>query len=622
MSMLLVSSMLWGEGDALSQARPREEVPVAHTWRLEDLYATDTDWRDTKNRLLKEMDTILQFRGKLTASAENLLACLDFNSDLSREFGRLYSYAAMKSDLDTRNAENMAMKQEMAQLATNFHSKASFIEPELLTMDRKTIDRFIREQSGLEVYRFYLYDLQRRKDHKLSEKEEKIIAEAGLMAGGPSSIYTIFANAELPYPEIELSDGTKVRLNQAGYGLHRAAENRADRERVFREFWGRMNDFRQTLGAALYANIKRDIFYSRVRGYDSSLHAALDVNNIPVAVYHALIENVNRNLDTFHRYLGIKKRMLGVDTLKYSDLYAPTVEGVNLAYTIEDAKKLILEAVRPLGRDYTRVVEEAFADRWIDVYPTEGKRSGAYSNGSAYDVHPYILLNFNGKYDDVSTLAHELGHTMHSYLSNQNQPYPLADYSIFVAEVASTLNEALLHDMMMQKIEDDDVRLSLLMEYLDGIKGTVFRQTQFAEFELRIHETAEKDQPLTGNTLTDIYGEILDKYYGADRGVTHIDEGVPVEWSFIPHFYYNYYVYQYATSFTASTALAERVINKETGAVDRMLAFLSAGGSRYPIDLLKEAGVDMTTSDPFDKTMQAMNRTMDEIEKILDKKGL
>jgi oligoendopeptidase F len=258
----------------------------------------------------------------------------------------------------------------------------------------------------------------------------------------------------------------------------------------------------------------------------------------------------------------------------------------------------------------------------VDVYPTEGKRSGAYSNGSAYDVHPYILLNFNGKYNDVSTLAHELGHTMHSYLSNKNQPYPLSDYSIFVAEVASTFNEALLHNLMMKKIKDDDVRLSLLMEYLDGIKGTVFRQTQFAEYELKIHEIAEKDQPLTGDVLTELYAEILKKYYGHEEGVTLIEDHVTVEWAYIPHFYYNFYVYQYATSFTASTALAEKVINGEEGAVESLLTFLSSGGSKYPIDLLKDAGVDMTTSEPFEKTMAAMNRTMDEIEKILDKKGL
>lgn len=622
MAMLIVSSIFLAESETASQTQDRSKLNEKDMWRLEDLYENDEAWRSAKDRVVKELESVMQYKGKLATSANDLLACLDLNSELTKEFARLYSYAAMRSDLDTRDAGNMGMKQEMAQFGTNFNSKISFIEPELVKMDKADIDRFILEQPKLGVYRFYLNDLQRRKAHKLSEKEEKIVAEAGLMAGGPHSIFSIFANAELPYPEVELSDGTKVTLNQAGYGRYRASANREDRELVFKEFWRAMDGFRQTLGASLYSNIKRDIFYARVRGYDSALNSALDVNNIPVEVYHALIRNVNDNLDSFHRYLKIKKRMLGVDTLKYSDLYAPTVKGVDLEYSIDEAKDLVIASCKPMGKAYTEVVKHAFNDRWVDVFPTDGKRSGAYSNGGAYDVHPYILMNFNGKYNDVSTLAHELGHTMHSFLSNKNQPYPLSDYSIFVAEVASTFNEALLFDLMMKKIKDDDVRLSLLMEYLDGIKGTVFRQTQFAEYELRMHEVAEQDKPLTGDVLTELYGDILDRYYGHDKGITHIEDQVKVEWSYIPHFYYNFYVYQYSTSFTASTALAEKVINKEAGAVEKMLTFLSSGGSKYPIDLLKEAGVDMTSSEPFDKTMQAMNRTMDEIEKILDKKGM
>ena len=621
-TMIIVLSMFLSEGDAGSQTRDRLKVAVKDTWRLEDLYDSGQAWRAAKDKVVKALDSVLQYKGKLATSADVLFSCLNLRSDLSKEIGRLYAYASMKSDLDTRVAPHTGMKQEMDQLGINFSSKASFIEPELVEMDPSDIERFILERPELDVYRFYLCDLQRRKEHKLSAGEEKIIAEAGMMAGGPDDIYSIFTNAELPYPEVELYDGTKAKLNQAGYNRYRSAVNRQDRERVFKEFWGAMDDYRQTLGVSLYSNIRKDVFYTRVRGYDSSLHSALDVNNIPVEVYHSLIDNVNKNLASFHRYLEIKKRMLRVDILKYSDLYAPMVKGVDLQYTIDEAKALVLESCEPLGKAYTDVVEYGFSNRWVDVYPTEGKRSGAYSNGSAYDVHPYILLNFNGKYNDVSTLAHELGHTMHSYLSNKNQPYPLADYSIFVAEVASTLNEALLHDLMMKRIRDDDVRLSLLTEYLDGIKGTVFRQTQFAEYELKMHEIVEKDKPLTGDVLTELYAEILKKYYGHEKGKTLIEDYVTVEWAFIPHFYYNFYVYQYATSFTASTALAEKVINKEEGAVESVLTFLSSGGSRYPIDLLKEAGVNMVTSEPFDKTMAAMNRTMDEIERILEKKGL
>jgi oligoendopeptidase F len=312
--------------------------------------------------------------------------------------------------------------------------------------------------------------------------------------------------------------------------------------------------------------------------------------------------------------------MLGVDTLKYSDLYAPAVKGIDLKYSYEQAQKLIIDSLKPLGRDYQKIVKKAFEDRWIDVYPTPGKKMGAYSNGSAYDVHPYILMNFNGQYDDVSTLAHELGHTMHSYYSNTNQPYATADYPTFVAEVASTFNEALLISKMLQEVKDDDTRLSLLMNYLEGIRLTVFRQTQFAEFELKIHEMAERGEPLTGDVLTKLYGDILNKYYGRDRGICQIDDLYNIEWAYIPHFYYNFYVYQYSTSFTASTALSEKVLSDEKGEVEKYINFISSGGSDYPIALLKKAGVDMTTREPFDKTMTVMNRTMDEIEAILAKK--
>jgi len=620
--MLILVLLITGTDNAVSQTRDRSEVALEDTWKLEDLYSSDEAWRAEKDSVAGGLDGLLQYKEKLAESSDALFQCLDMVSALSKSLNRLGSYASMASDLDLRNAHYIGLQQEVNQLSTHFSSKASFIEPELLKLTSSDIDRFIREQPKLEVYRFYLDDLQRRKKHKLSEKEEKIIAETGMMASGPEDIYSIFTNAELPFPEVSLADGKTATLNQAGYGRYRAAADRTDREMVFREFWGTMNSYRQTLGASLYANIKGDVFYARVRGYDSSLQAALDVNNIPVEVYHSLIDNVNKNLGVFHRFLKIKKRMLGVDTLKYSDLYAPTVKGVDLEYSIDEAKALVLKAIEPLGKAYSDVVKNGFSNRWIDVYPTEGKRSGAYSNGSAYDVHPYILMNFKGQYDDVSTLAHELGHTMHSYLSNKNQPYPLADYSIFVAEVASTLNEALLFHEMMNEITDDDVRLSLLMEYLDRIRQTVFRQTQFAEFELKMHEMVEKDIPLTGDVLTEVYGDILKKYYGCDEGITQIDDFVNVEWAYIPHFYYNYYVYQYATSFTASTALAEKVLDKDKGAAEKVLTFLSSGGSKYPIDLLKQAGVDMTTSAPFDNTMDAMNRTMDEIEKILDKKGI
>jgi oligoendopeptidase F len=595
-------------------------VAVEYTWKLHDLYPSEEKWNQAKETLAGRFDGVLPYKGKLADSPSHLRACLNINSEISKQFGRLYSYASMKSDEDTRNSKYLGMKQELEQLITDYSSRASFIEPEITKMDKTTIDRFIAKEPGLKVFKMFLHDIQRMKAHKLSEKEEKILAEAGLLADSPSSIYFVFSNAELPFPQIKLSDGTLARLNQAGYARYRALPNRNDREAVFQAFWGAFKSFKQTIAAQLYGSVKRHMFYARTRVYNSSLESALDKDNIPLDVYAALIENVNNNLDSFHRYLNLKKRMLGVDTLKYSDLYAPAVKGVDLDYTFPEAKKLIIDSLKPLGRKYARVAEESFEGRWIDVYPTPGKRMGAYANGSAYDVHPYILLNWNGQYEDVSTLAHELGHALHSYYANKSQPYPTADYSTFVAEVASTFNETLLINKMLQRIKDDDTRLSLLMNYLERMRVTVFRQTQFAEFELRIHEKAERGEPLTADVLSKLYGDILKKYYGHDKGVCRIDDLYTIEWAYIPHFHYNFYVYQYSTSFTASTALVETVLNKQRGAAKKYLQLISAGGSDYPINLLKKAGVDMTTSEPFDKTMTVMNRTMDQIEMILQRK--
>ncbi len=618
----LATILMLSGTEALSQTRERADIATEYKWRLEDLYGSDQAWTQAKTELAGQFDQITQYQGKLSESASELLACLEFDSKISKEFGRLYSYAHMKYDQDTRNSTYLAMEQEMQQLGTDYGSKAAFITPEIAKMDKEKIDSFIEQETGLKIYKMPLYDILRTKEHTLSEKEEKILAESSLMADAPYTIFGIFSNAEMPYPEIELSDGTKVTLTKAGYSLHRASPNRNDRQAVFQAFWGAFEKFKGTFGTQLYAEVKKDMFYARARHYDSSLQSALDKDNIPTEVYTTLIKNVTDNLDSFHRYLKLKKRMLGVERLEYSDLYAPVVKDIELKYTYDEAKKLILDALKPLGQDYCNVVSEAINNRWIDVYPTPGKRSGGYSSGNAYDVHPYILLNYNGQYDDVSTLAHELGHTMQSYFSNKNQPFPTADYSIFVAEVASTFNEALLIHKMLEEIKDDDTRLSLLMNYLDGIKGTVFRQAQFAEYELRIHEKAERGEPLTGDVLTEMYGEILKKYYGHNEGVCNIDDLYQVEWAYIPHFYYNFYVYQYSTSFTASTALVEDVLNKKSGTIEKYMEFLSAGSSDYPIDLLKNAGVDMTTDEPFKKTMTAMNRTMDEIEAILDKKGM
>ncbi|MGF7138272.1 oligoendopeptidase F [Roseimarinus sediminis] len=598
----------------------RSAIADQYKWDLTDIYPSEEAWREAKDEISKELDKVEQFKGTLTRSASELLKALEFNSTISKEATKLYIYASMNSDLDTRVMKYNGMQQELSQMFSNFGAKAAFMEPEILTASWELIEGFIKEEPKLEVYRMGLENMFRTKKHTLSEAEERIMALSGMVAGAPSSVYSTFSNAEMPEPEVTLSDGEKVKLNSASYGKYRAAANRADREIVFDAYWANYARFRATFGETLYGSVKSHIFNARARHYESALEAALYPKNIPTDVYHSLVENVNKSLPAFHRYLKIKQRMMGVDTLKYLDLYAPAVKDVDLKYSYDEAVDLILEALKPLGDEYVSVVKKAVDERWIDVYPTPGKRSGAYSNGAFYDGHPYILLNYTDLYNDVSTMAHELGHTMHSYLSNKTQPYPTSDYEIFVAEVASTFNEVLLFNYMLDRVENDDVKLSLLMNWLDGFKGTLFRQTQFAEFELKIHEAVEAGQPMTGDDFSAMYSDIVQRYYGHNEGVCHVDDYIDMEWAFIPHFYYNFYVYQYSTSFTASISLAEKVMSGDKKALENYLAFLSSGGSDYPIELLKKAGIDMTSPEPFEKTIESMNKVMDEIEKILDKK--
>ena len=600
--------------------KTRVEIPANYKWNLTDLFPSDDSWRTALNELTPKLDGIEKFKGTLTQSASNLLKALQYNSEVSKEATKLYIYASMNSDLDTRNMKYTGMKQELQQLFSNFGAKAAFFEPEILTADWVTIDGFIKSEPKLEDYRMSLGNMFRTKKHTLSEPEERIMALANMVSDVPHSVYGTFSNAEMPKPEVTLSNGEKIEIGSSEYNQYRASANRHDREIVFKAYWDNYAKFRASYGEMLYGKVKTDMFDSKARHYDSSLEAALYPSNIPVEIYHSLVDNVNKSLPAFHRYLKIKKRMMGVDTLKYLDLYAPVVKNVDLKYSYEDATKIVLEALKPMGNEYVATVKKAIDERWIDAFPTPGKQSGAYSNGADYDGHPYILLNYNNLYDDVSTLAHELGHTMQSYFSNKKQPYPMADYETFVAEVASTFNEVLLFNYIIGTVKDDDVKLSLLMNWLDRFKGTLFRQTQFAEFELKIHEEAEAGKPLTGDTFSKIYKDIVNKYYGHDQGICRVDDNISMEWAFIPHFYRNFYVFQYSTSFTASISLAEKVMSGDQKALKNYMDFLSAGGSDYPIELLKKAGVDMTSTDPFEKTTASMNKVMDEIEKILDKK--
>ena len=604
----------------LAQERERAQIDDRYKWNLTDLYPSVEAWRAAKERTQKELPKIGQFKGKLATSSSTLADALDTLYAIDKELSRVFIYASLLADQDTRESGPQGMREEMVQLASAFSAEASYIEPEILKTPRPTLEKFIASEPRLKGHRFYLEDIARRASHTLSDSEERILAAAGPLAGSPSSIYNILSNADFPYPTVTLSDGKTARLDAAAFSVLRGLPNRDDRQKVMSAFFQSLGSFSRTFGTTMNSEVQKVSFFAKARKYPSALEMVLDSPNIPVSVYARLIEGVNRSLPSFHRYLKLRQRMMGLSELHYYDLYAPLVGSVDLAYTPEEAQKQVVAALAPLGPEYTSVLQRAFKERWLDILPNPGKRSGAYSSGGAYDVHPYILMNYNGKYDDMSTMAHELGHTMHSYFSNRTQPYPLASYPTFVAEVASTFNEALLIDHMLKTIEDDDTRLAVLGNYLEGIKGTVFRQTQFAEFELRMHEMAQKGQPVTGDALAKLYMEITKRYYGHDQGVSIVDDYIAHEWSYIPHFYRDFYVFQYATSFTASSALAAKVKSGDEAAKKRYLAFISSGGSKYPIDLLKEAGVDMTTDEPLDLTMKEMNRVMDEMEAILAKR--
>ena len=620
--MLFALLALVSQGQASqAQEHDRSKVPDEYKWDLTAIYPSDQAWRAAKEKLAAELPRLQKFQGTLASSASRLADALDTQSSFDKELTRLFVYASMNSDQDTRVSTYQAMQQEMIQLGSVLGAESAFIEPEILKMDNTTIERFLAQEPRLHTFRHYLDDIARRRAHTLSSAEEKLLASSSVMASGPSSVYGIFADADFPYPSVTLSDGKTVKLDKAAFALTRASRSREDRQKVMEAFFSALGKYRATFGSMMNSNVQTSVFYAHARNYDTSLQAALDEPNIPISVYSRLVDGVNRNLPTFQRYLKLRQRMMGLSELHYYDLYAPLVSSVDTKYPVDVAEHNILEALVPLGSEYSAGAKRAFTERWIDMYPTEGKTSGAYSNGGAYDVHPYMLLNYNGKYDDMSTLAHELGHTMHSYFSNKTQPYPLSSYPTFVAEVASTFNEALLIDYMLKQIKDDATRLSLLGNYLESIKGTVFRQSQFAEFELRMHEMVEKGQPLTGDSLSKLYGEIVKKYYGHDQGICIVDDYIANEWAYIPHFYNSFYVFQYATSFTASSALSEKVLSGEPGATERYLKFISAGKSKYPIELLRDAGVDMTTDEPLELTVKKMNRVMDEMEKLLDKKG-
>ncbi len=610
----MMMGLLFAAGAA---ATTRDEVPEAHKWNLNDIYPTEDAFLKAREAFAASIPQVAQYKGKLAENPQTLKACLDTVFDMYKTYGRLSSYASLTADQNLKESEGQKMRQETRQIGIQFSAATAWIQPEILAMGEEKIRSFMKEEAGLDIYHMYLEEMIRTARHTLSEKEETLLSRTGLLSGTPYNAYSIFTNADMEFPTITLHDGTEVKLSQAAYGKYRTSPNREDRETVFKGFFGTYKQYSNTLGTLLYAGLQRDWFYASTRKYDTCVEAALDGNNVPVAVYDQLLEDIHKNLPSLHRYLKLRQKMMGLDELKYSDLYPSLVKEVDLKYPVDDSIDLVLKAMAPLGSEYTDALAVGLKSRWADVYPTEGKRSGAYSNGSIYDVHPYVLLNHNDDYDSLSTMAHEFGHAMHSYFSNKNQPFATSDYSIFVAEVASTFNENLLNNYLLKNTDDPKVKLFLLGNALERIRTTIFRQAMFAEFERKTHALVEKGEALTGERFSQIYLDLVREYYGDEQGVCKVDELYGNEWAFIPHFYYNYYVYQYATGLVAATALSEKVIEGEDGAAQRYLNFLKSGSSDYPINILRKAGADLETPEPFDITMKVFNRIMDQIEATL-----
>jgi len=618
LSVLLVL-LFFISSTILSQTESRDDIDSKYKWNLEDLYSSVDEWQKDKKVIEARIPEISEFQGKLSENSKNLLTTLENMYSIYKNYYKLSSYSARLKDQNLGNSTNSSLAQQASSLGTKLSEAASYFDPEVLAIDKSTMATFYKEESKLLDYKIILENVQRLREHTLTEAQEKIIASFGLISGNQYDVYGVFTNAEMPREEVTLSNGEKVKLTSSGFVRNRTAENRKDRAVVFEKFFNNYGQFEKTIGANLTGHVKGDYVRAKNKNYDTALEAALNRNNIPTSVYKNLIKQINNSLPTLHRFLTLKKEMLGYDTLYYYDLYTSMVEKANMTFSVEDGQEMIIKSLKPLGSEYTTVLQKAFDERWIDYYATEGKRSGAYSTGSEYDQHPYILMNWTDDYNSVSTFAHELGHTMHSYLSNQNQQFQNSQYPIFVAEIASTLNENLLNDYMVENAKSDKEKLFILGSYLEMLRGTLFRQVSFAEFEWEIHKKIEAGEPLDGEIMSNIYYDIVKRYYGHDEGVTVVPEYIKYEWAYIPHFYYNYYVYQYATSIIYATAFYEKIKEGGDDAVQDYFKILKGGGSDYPIALVKKAGVDPMSAEPFKLAMKRMNDVMDKIESIIKK---
>jgi len=599
----------------------RSEIPKQYLWATETIYADEGQWEQDFAALEKDIEKLAAFKGKLGSSAGTLLEFFRLRDDIGPRFGKVFVYASLKSDEDTRVSKYQGMEDRVRSLAVRFGQATAWVDPELTAIPWDTLEKWMAENQDLALYRHALEDLFRQKQYVLSEAEERLIALGGQVFSVPYNAYNLLSNADIQFPKIKDEQGNEVELyDQAFYKFMRSPDRRV-RKDAYYGIVGTYAKYRNTAAALLNGAVQSHIFNVRARGYKSCLEASLFGSNIPVSVYENLVQTVNKNLPLLHRYTTLRRKALKLeDGTRAYDLFAPFTAEAKLQYSYQEAIDTMKAALRPLGPEYGQIMATGIESRWIDVFATKGKRSGAYSSGT-YLTQPYILLNFStgidepGAYEDLSTLAHEMGHSLHSYLSRKHQPYVYADYDIFCAEVASTANEILLQDYVLERITDPQVKLYLLVELLEGFRGTVFRQTMFSEFEQKIHEMAERGQPLTADTLGATYREIMKKYYGPDY--TH-DDLVDNYWIRIPHFYYNFYVYKYATSYCAATNIVRRIRQNEPGAVEKYLTFLKSGSRKYPLELLADAGVDMTTPTPIEDAMKYFEHLLDETEQVLN----
>ena len=590
----------------------REEIPLRDRWATEDLYASDELWEQELGRMVEQGKVMAGYAGTLGRDAATLLDYMKKLEDIQVLSSQLSGYAQRKGDEDTRVAAYQAMVSKFSAAFVELNTSTSFEIPELLAIPDDTLEQFYAQEPELERFRRFIGDQRRLKAHTLSPTEEKLLAAAGNVTRLASDAFGMLNNADMTYPDAVDSQGNHHPLSSATFVMHEESPDRVLRKSAYENLYHTLAGFRNTTAAILNAQVKKLKFFSDARKYPSSFEAALDGTNVPTAVYLNLIEAVHRNMDKMHRYVRLRKKLLGVEELHFYDVYTGLVSDVDKKIPFAQAKQTVYDALAPLGDDYRRILKEGFENRWIDVYENEGKRSGAYSAGAA--VHPYVLLNYTGTLDSQFTLAHEMGHALHSYYSNHTQNPVDADYVIFVAEVASTCNEALLMEYLLQKTTDRKERAYLINHFLDQFKGTLYRQTMFAEFELNIGRMVQEGKTLTAELLCEEYRRLNVLYFGPDMVV---DDEIAMEWARIPHFYYNYYVFQYATGYSAAIALSRRILKEGEPAVKDYIDFLSGGCSKSPIDLLKGAGVDMTGPEPVNQALALFGELLDEMEALV-----